>query len=241
MPAKSINRTVQYWRIVDGKDSEPLPKDLDWNKIFLSTKKLHTKTIDGRKLTGTIHSLDSQSQQILAEDSPLSPTVIRECQSSFGIRIAADKDHIPNQQDGNSGNQAPVSTNKGWNTVDNSYVWHIPFGNIIAYVNESNSSVRATRYAKWLSNLLKENGIFKSDDVASLTVVPVLDQQTRERLKNAVGMKHVVLQTSLGRDSSKSSALGQMFTRNKDFEYVVLDTKIRVERGKVVSQIKLKF
>lgn len=246
MAKNTIDRTVQYWRLVDASTHDPLENDIDWNKFFeqiigLQTKGLHSKIIDGRNLSGLITPLKAESRKLLADECPLSRNLITDCQDSYGVVIAADKDFVPNQHDSNSGKQAPVGTNQGWNAVDNSFLWHLPFGNIFAYVNESNSSVRATKYADWLTDLMRSNGWFAKDPNFRLTVAPVLDKEARKRIGQAVGLKKVIVRTSVGKKSSKNASIGKMFARGDDYEYVEIETNIHVKRGKsdVADQAEL--
>lgn len=232
MAKNTINRTVQYWRLVDKSTKEPLPNDIDWNKFFAQIKGLHSKIIDGRKINGLITPLKSDSRKLLADECPLSPNLVTDCQNSYGVVIAADKDFVPNQHDRTSGKQAPVSTNQGWNAVDNSFLWHLPFGNIIAYVNESHSSVRATKYANWLTDLMRSNGWFAQDPNFRLGVAPVLDKEAQKRISQAVGLKKAIVRTSVGKRSSQNASIGKMFARGDDYEYIEVETNIRVKRGK---------
>lgn len=235
MPVKRLNRTVQFWRIVDARDHQPLKNDYNWDEIFGG---LYGKTypllfeadLEGRKFLGQVVTLGDKTTQALHHEL----THVFGCKDScqhFGVILAGDKDYVPNQQDKQSGVQQPVGLNQGWDAIDNSFVWHLPFGNMFAILLESQSSGRANRYAAWLTRFLRQNGIL-SDPQLLFEAIPVIDRDVVSRARRAKGIKAVTLRTSLGSASSAKNPVNRMFASCSNYHDVDIEIKISTRRGR---------
>ena len=227
---KEIKRTIQYWRIVNAKDSSPLSDDYDWCEIFDNIEhNPFSKQIMDREHVGKIVKLNNDFDSVINEKRIICGRSLAQ-QKNYGIILASNKDYIPYQQNGETGDQSPVVLNEGWDAVDNSFIWHLPFGNMFAILFESTSSSRPKRYASWLTQLLKEEGIF-DDPECVLSAEPVIDQNAIRRIKNAKGLRSVVIRTGYGKDAS-SSPLAKMFSTEQTFDNIEIEMKVKVKRGK---------
>lgn len=235
MPLKKLTRTVQFWRIVDGRDGRPLNEDYDWGKIFgdifnKSSRPLFETDLQGRNFLGRVVTLGDKTTELLHRELSSEFGSKGSCQH-FGIVLAGDKDYVPNQQNKQSGDQQPVGLNKGWDAVDNSFIWHLPFGNMFAILLESQSSGRANRYAEWLTRYLKENKILADKEIL-FTAIPVFDRDVVERARRAHGIKAVTLRTSLGEASAADNLVNRIFSKWSNYHDVDIEIKINTRRGR---------
>lgn len=235
MSLKRLNRTVQFWRIVDARDNQPLKQDYDWAAIF---RDLYGKTspllfeadLEGRKFLGQVVKLGNKATEILHHELTHLYGSKGSCQH-FGVILAGDKDYVPNQQNKQSGFQQPVGLNEGWDAVDNSFVWHLPFGNMFAILLESQSSGRANRYAAWLTRFLRQSGII-TDPQLSYKAIPVIDHDVVDRARKAKGIKAVSLRTSLGSASSANNPVSRIFASHRNYHDVDIEIKITTRDGR---------
>lgn len=223
--SKEIKRTIQYWRLVDASDGSPMSKDFNWIKLFSQIdRKTFSTRLAGRDCFGKIFTLSDRINSIFSEVSSEVATQI-----NYGIVLASDKDYIPNQQDKQTGNQSPVVLNQGWDAIDNSFIWHLPFGNMFAILLESQTSSRAEKYASWLTQLLKEERIFENPNFR-FSAEPVVDRNAIEHIRKARGLRSVVLRANYGRNAS-NNLLGNIFSATQKFENVEVEIKVKVKRG----------
>lgn len=235
MSLKRLKRTVQFWRIVDAKDGQPLKEDYDWRKIFAdiygkSSPSFFETDLEGRKFLGQVVTLGDKATDLLHSGPNPEFGDKGSCQH-FGVVLAGDKDYVPNQQNKQSGDQQPVGLNEGWEAVDNSFVWHLPFGNMFAILLESQSSGRANRYAAWLTRYLHKNNIML-DQKMSFAAAPVIDRDVIERARKATGIKAVALRTSLGKASTADNPINRMFKSRSNYYDVDVEVKIITRRGR---------
>lgn len=235
MPLKRLNRTVQFWRIVDARDNQPLEKDYDWAAIFgdlygKTSPLLFEADLEGRKFLGQVVTLGDKITELLHHELTDVFGSKGSCQH-FGVILAGDKDYVPNQQNKQSGVQQPVGLNEGWDAVDNSFVWHLAFGNMFAILLESQSSGRANRYAAWLTRFLRQSGII-SDQQVSYEAIPVIDGDVVDRARKAKGIKAVSLRTSLGRASSANNPVNRIFASHSNYHDVDIEIKITTRPGR---------
>jgi hypothetical protein len=206
---KTVPRTVQYWRLVDGRTGERV-KEQKWDEVL---RKLHgsrhTFVIDKREHAGTItsHQISDADLQNGLDAATYKKAKLRSTKSiTHSITIAAGKDFVPNQEHVKSGSQKPMQLeNKDWEPVDNLFVWFVPFGNIFAVLAESTSSSRAKKFAEWLTKASKP--AFEGfDDDFVWDAKPVVDEARKELLKKAGGLKSVVYAGEMGNAITKDAS-----------------------------------
>nr|DAP56589.1 MAG TPA: hypothetical protein [Caudoviricetes sp.] len=227
---KIVSKTVQFWRIVDRKSGDPYPKDIDWHVIVGGLTTKYTTTIDGRDVTGRAYNFSRDAINELKNNCPIPNNPGLSPNGVMGLVIAAEKDHIPNQQDGRSGQQAPVQMNTGWDAVDNSFIWHLPFGNMFAYVAESQSSIQPNKYAAWLTKYWRNKT--PQGKPVDFMAVPVLDEDVINKMKKAKGLRSLVLRTRVGKHSIAKNPVATMFSKHDSYTNVQIETKISFGHAK---------
>lgn len=236
MAPTTISRTVQYWRLVDGQDHSVV-SDFDWCSFFEErVTKRYQQQIDNRGHAGTIRVITGSAwsdfeSRFSTEDSNESDDESR----TYGVVIAAEKDFIPNQEESNSGNQAPMSL-KGetWEPVDNLYVWHLPFGNLIGVLAESVSSSRASKYASWLSRYMRSEEAFpegKGNDF-QWAAIPVIDEDRAKKLKNVTGLKSAVFTGIIGAGEPQNNLLSVFTGPRNPPNSIRLEVKASLVKGR---------
>lgn len=192
--------------------------------------------IDGIPISGKIHSVPASSYSLLT--SRLKQVALPyeyDEDSAFTVVLSSSKDYTPNQKNSSTGDQAPMRLDGDeWEPVDNLFIYHLPFANMIAVMAESVSSKRAKVYAEWLNRVMLEQGLFEDDPKFRWTAKPVVDPHAIEKIKDAERLKSVVIAGEFGDQVKKelapiSSILGQKFSKNIDG--IRLEIKISTVRG----------
>lgn len=193
-----VERTVQYWRLVDARDHS-LVDEAPWDEVMRELHgSRHTFEIEGREHAGTVMPL-----QVLQEwKDSLSLSDVPAARSrqnddvTHGVVLAAGKDYVPNQEDISSGSQKPMGLDgANWSPVDNLFVWHLPFGNIIGVLAESTSSSRAVKYADWLTRATHHR---YSDPEFAWSAQPVIDKARANLIQSADRLKSFVYAGEIG-------------------------------------------
>lgn len=236
---KSLSRTVQYWRLVDAR-TEHWVEDYDWEnflrKMYQKPNSKNEFEIDGIPISGKIHSVQALNYSPLTSQFKNIgiPNKYDE-QSVFTVVLSSSKDYTPNQKHSSTGDQAPMRLNGDeWEPVDNLFIYHLPFANMIAVMAESVSSKRAKVYAEWLNRVMLEQGLFEENPNFRWAATPVVDPHAIEKIKDADRLKSVVIAGEFGDQVKKelpslSSILGQRFSKNIDG--IRLEIKISTVRG----------
>lgn len=236
---KTLSRTVQYWRLVDAR-TEQWVEDYDWEnflrKMYQKPKSKNEFEIDGIPISGKIHSVQASSYSLLTSRlKQIALPYEYDEDSAFTVVLSSSKDYTPNQKNSSTGDQAPMRLDGDeWEPVDNLFIYHLPFANIIAVMAESVSSKRAKVYAEWLNRVMLEQGLFEDDPNFRWTAKPVVDPHAIEKIKDAERLKSVVIAGEFGDQVKKelspiSSILGQKFSKNIDG--IRLEIKISTVRG----------
>lgn len=185
---KSLVRTVQYWRLVDGRDSKPVT-DVDWYTFTAGWTGDLEEEVDGAKLTGTLQTID-------IEDG----TRLR------GIVLSSEKDYLPNEREAGTGNQKAMDlSGDTWSPVDNLFVVFLPFGNLIAVLAESVSASRAGKFAAWLD--LRADPTQEEDFYWA--AAPVIDEERAELLNGVSGLRKLTLRAPFGTKAAKDPSFLQ--------------------------------
>ncbi|MDK8496845.1 hypothetical protein QP920_10365 [Corynebacterium marquesiae] len=235
----SLSRTVQYWRLVDAR-TEKWVDEYDWENFL---RQLYKKDdfdnefdIDGIPLSGKIHSVKASNYSLLTSQlSQYDLPYVYDEDSAFTVVLSSSKDYTPNQKNSDTGNQAPMRLNGDeWEPVDNLFIYHLPFANMIAVMAESVSSKRAKVYAEWLNRVMIQQGLFKNDPDFRWTATPVVDPHAIQKIKNADRLKSVVVAGQFGNQVKKelsplSSIFGQKLS--KDIDGIRLEIKVSTVRG----------
>ena len=117
---KRIQRTIQYWRLVDSSTGAAV-KEHDWYDVI---KKIYGKPITHRviekDITGKVFSMepDALTAGLVQE------MLVERCRHSYDgavyvLVLSTDKDHVPSQRHRTSGDQKPMSTDDEHVPVDN--------------------------------------------------------------------------------------------------------------------------
>lgn len=223
---KRIQRTIQYWRLVQSGSGAAV-EEQDWYDLM---KKIHGKPIAHRviekDITGKVFAMEPDAltaglvQKFLAED----------CQGSYdgavyALVLSTDKDHVPSQRHRTSGEQKPMSTDDQHVPVDNTFVWFLPMGNLVAVLQENQSAIRAQYICGWLDRTMRDKDLLP-DHNFHWDASPVIDSSTREALRSAKGLRSATLGASIpaGDSSGLRTLLGGDANYEGEFE---LEIKIR--------------
>ena len=229
-----VPRTVQYWRLVDGRDGKRVT-EVDWDKVLrglYGTR--HTFDIDGREHAGSVQALN-----VVAAWSPtLDNSAVKDGiapadpATTYGVVIAAVKDYVPNQENTASGAQKPMSLDgKGWEPVDNLFIWFLPFGNFFGVLAESTSSSRAVKFAEWLTCATKDQ--YKDDPGFIWDAMPVIDPTRAALLQSAAGLKAAVFAGEIGTNAHEASGAAKLFTGPSTAPTAIrIEIKASLVRGK---------
>jgi hypothetical protein len=173
---KAIERTVQFWRLVDGRDGSTMAH-VDRHAEWVGRAGVARHTIDGVEMTGTVYVPPSSEGDLIA------------------LVIASEKDYVPRQQD-DEGQQAPMRLDgEDWDPVDNTFVLFLPFGNMFAVLTESTSSTRASMFVRWLNlatGYTARNGEF------FWNCEPVIDPDRAQLLQRASGLRKLEVTGRIG-------------------------------------------
>lgn len=185
-------RTVQFWRLVDLKSKKPVPEQ-DWHAILrnMGTAAI-THHILKKELTCSVVALDISSEWagLLPPDDVENLAQQMNDETTYGVVVATDKDHIPSQGKRGTGEQKPVTIEDGFSPIDNLFVWFLPFGNIFGVLMETQSAARPQAFASWLTRVMRDQGTLTQHNF-EWGVVPVIDKGRREALAKARQLKSV--------------------------------------------------
>lgn len=196
----TISRTIQYWRLVDARNEKEVD-EYDWDSLF---RRLIDKNkpfpVEGKRLSGTIRSHASITYLSIADWCNSHGLQVDPDLYPLGIILSSQKDFVPNQEENNTGKQLPVRTqDEHWTPVDNLFVYHLPFGNIIAVLAESVSSTRATKYAGWLNKLFHDQNIVDPKDPEfAWKAAPVIDPDRIKQIHKSKGLKKAEISGRVG-------------------------------------------
>lgn len=230
---KNVNRTVQYWRIVDGPTGDHL-EEADWDE-FLRRLEVspNEQSINGFPISGKAYRLnvtEHWNQSLAITD--IDDAVTRADQKvTLGLVLASPKDFVPNQQNAASGVQRALSlAGSDWFPVDNLFVWFLPFGNIIGILAESISSSRASTFADWLTRVAQER---HGDSDISYRVVPVVDKERSKVLKQADGLRSFNIAGEIGDMVTDAPAVKQLFKGQRTTPKAIrIELKVSLVNGK---------
>lgn len=237
MPKKDyVDRTVQYWRLVDGRTGLNVP-EIEWHAVV--TKHIYGQrrkfVIDTRDHSGTSISLAIQPSwaDAYATNNIADAPNLPDPETTYGVIIAAGKDYVPNQEHTENGEQAPMSLRgEEWEPVDNLFVTFLPFGNLIAVLSESASSSKAAKFADWLNRATVGEW---ADPEFTWAVKPVIDPTRASLLESATGLKSAIFAGEFGQNVNDASGLRQIFMPNPGsgptVKQIRLEVKASVVRG----------
>lgn len=209
---KRIERTVQFWRLVDGRDGSTV-QHVDWYAHWLPATGATRHAIDGVDLTGSVHVPGVKERVI-------------------GLVVASQKDYVPRQQDG-SGAQAPMRLDGvDWDPVDNTFILFLPFGNMFAVLAESVSSTRASMFVRWLNlatGRTTRNGAF------FWAAEPVIDRDRAEKLERATGLRKLKATGRIGTHVETSQGVWRALGGSPPEQIGAWNVKIEISRVRGVS------
>ncbi len=223
---KRIQRTIQYWRLVRSGSAAAVDEQ-DWYAFM--------KRIYGRPITHRVVEKDISGKVFSREPDDLTAILVKEqladhCKASYdgavyALVLSTDKDHVPSQRHRTSGDQKPMSTDDQHVPVDNTFVWFLPMGNLIAVLQENQSAIRAQYICGWLDRALRDEDLLPSHNF-HWDAAPVIDPSTREALRSARGLRSATLGASVpaGETSGLRTLLGGDANYEGEFE---LEIKIR--------------
>ena len=230
-----VDRTVQYWRLVDARNGS-LVEEIDWESVLQRLQgSRNTFTIDQREHAGTVTALEVTPEWKDGLDvsglegviAPQNPDLTR------GLVVAAGKDYVPNQENVGSGAQKPMGLEgDDWTPVDNLFVWHLPFGNMIGVLAESTSSSRAATYADWLTKATRF--LFEKEDPEFAWMArPVIDQTRANLLKKADGLRGFVYAGEIGESVNDATGVRSIFLGpRREPGAIRIEIKASLVRGK---------
>lgn len=229
-----VERTVQYWRLVDGRDGS-LVNEINWSTVLRKLQgERKTFVIEQREHAGTVASLKVLEGWKDALDlSSIEDAIALENEGlTRGVVIAAGKDFVPNQENVASGLQQPMGlAGDDWEPVDNLFVWHLPFGNMIGVLAESTSSSRASKYAEWLTRATRDD--YKDDPEFTWAARPVIDQRRADLLQRADGLKSFVYAGEIGEGVNDASGARAIFVGpRKSPTAIRIEIKAGLVRGR---------
>ncbi|MDQ0649512.1 hypothetical protein QFZ53_003708 [Microbacterium natoriense] len=230
-----VPRTVQFWRLVDARD-DSLVAEVDWDTVLRHLYgERRTFGIDGREHAGTIVPVNvphEWSDFIGVADVPDAQAPENE-ELTHGVVIAAGKDYVPNQEDVGSGAQKPMGLDgDNWSPVDNLFVWHLPFGNMIGVLAESTSSSKAGKYADWLTRATRE--LYDDDPGFAWAARPVIDMARANLIRKAHGLRSFVYAGEMGEAVNEASGAKAIFVgpNRKRPTAIRIEVKASLVRGK---------
>lgn len=233
-----LTRTVQYWRLVDARDGARV-EELDWEQTLIDLEgSRRTFPLEGREHAGTVVRLpirEEWAQLLDSSDIPGAPSV-KDQNLTRGLVLAAVKDYVPNQENASSGHQQPMGlAGADWSPVDNLFVWHLPFGNMIGVLAESTSSSRAGKYADWLTKALRS--IYPTADPNfAWGAQPVIDQSRAQLLKSAEGLRSFIYAGEIGEAVNEASGAKAVFRGGNSSRHqpqaIRIEVKASIIRGK---------
>lgn len=226
------NRTVQYWRLVDGAGAAL--EEEEWDGLLRKLEAKSTeKPVDGVPISGRAYRVDVtdhwrsaiSTRDIQDAAEPADPAV------TFGLVLATQKDFVPNQQQGTSGDQRALQlAGTDWFPVDNLFVWFLPFGNMIGLLAESTSSSRAATLAQWLTKVYID---LTGDSEFSWRAEPVIDPDRVEVLSRASGLTSFNVAGTVGTLVREASAAKRLFAgRDHEAKGIRIEIKASVVRGR---------
>jgi hypothetical protein len=232
---KEVSRTVQFWRLVDARDGS-LVDEVDWDDILRGLRSGHQRfNLEGREHDGAVVSVSVPHEWkawLSLDDVPNGRQPAND-EITYGVVLAADKDYVPNQQDSGSGAQRPMRVDgDNWSAVDNLFVWHLPFGNMIGVLAESTSSSRAGKYAEWLTKATR--GRYTGDPGFAWAVHPVIDKARAAMLQRADGLKAFVYAGEMGQAVAEASGARAIFSGpgRSQPSAIRIEVKASLVRGK---------
>jgi len=229
-----VPRTVQFWRLVDARDGA-LVEEVDWDAVMRHLYgHRHTFGLEGREHAGTvvpINVVEDWADALALNDVP--DGVPRENEAlTHGVVVAAGKDYVPNQENVGSGSQKPMGLEgDNWSPVDNLFVWHLPFGNMIGVLAESTSSSKAAKYADWLTRATRS--LYDDPDFA-WAARPVIDKARANLLKKANGLRSFVYAGEMGAAVNEATGAKAVFVgpNKKQPTALRIEIKASLVRGK---------
>lgn len=223
---KRIQRTIQYWRLVSAGSGSAVDEQ-NW---YAFIKQIYGKPITHRvlekEITGKVFAMqpdtiaDALVKELLAENFPGSYDG-----AVYALVLSTDKDHVPSQRHRKSGDQKPMSTDDEHVPVDNTFVWFLPMGNLVAVLQENQSAIRAQYICGWLDRTMRDEELLPQHNF-HWDASPVIDASTRKALSSARGLRSATLGASVpaGDTSGLRALLGGDANYEGEFE---LEIKIR--------------
>ncbi|WP_156372413.1 hypothetical protein [Arthrobacter sp. Leaf337] len=188
---KSLVRTVQYWRLVNGANLQPA-EEQDWNTILKNAYgDPKTHLVLNKVVSGKVFTLQPEDDW----DEFLRPSSMNGLKqvddgTVYALVASTDKDHLPSQAKRGTGEQKAVTVDKGYTPVDNLFIWFLPFGNIMAVLQESVSSARPKAIATWLTHIMRAQGNLPQHNF-QWTAEPVVDPDKKRFLDNAKRLRRI--------------------------------------------------
>lgn len=203
-------RTVQYWRLVDGRSMERVAEQ-DWSAVL---KEAHgapiTHRILNKDLTCNVIALDLRDEWNGFVPPENVPDVVQDGsdETVYGVVVSTDKDHVPNQGNRGTGEQRPVTVDDGFVPIDNLFVWFLPFGNIFGILMESVSSARPKAFASWMTRVMRDQGNLPQHNF-EWAAAPVIDEKRKLALDRGSKLKSVFVAGTV--DQTMGSPLADLF------------------------------
>lgn len=191
MVEKNLVRTVQYWRLVNGANLQPADEQ-DWTTILKNAYGSPiTHQVLNKEVSGKVFTLQPEDEW----DDFLEPTSMNGLRqindgAVYALVASTDKDHLPSQAKRGTGEQKAVTVDKGYTPVDNLFIWFLPFGNIMAVLQESVSSARPKAIASWLTHIMRTQGNLPQHNF-QWTAEPVVDPDKKRFLDQAKRLRRM--------------------------------------------------
>ncbi|MGF6835889.1 hypothetical protein QF015_004090 [Paenarthrobacter sp. TE4293] len=191
MAKKNLTRTVQYWRMVNAATNEPVAEQ-NWAEILKTAYGAPiTHLILNKEITGKVFTLQSdEAWQNFLTPASLNNLTQSMGETVYGLVATTDKDHLPNQAQRGTGEQKPVTVEEGYAPIDNLFVWFLPFGNIMAVLQESVSSARPKAIAAWLTHVMRDQNKLPQHNF-HWAAQPVIDPERRKILNRASRLRRM--------------------------------------------------
>ena len=209
MKKREIQRTVQYWRLVNANGSSPVAEQ-NWGEIFKNAYgKPKTYRVLDKDITCNVVTLDIRDEwKDFVPPTGMAGVIPWSDGAIYGLTVSTDKDHVPNQGNHKSGVQQPMGLNKGFVPIDNLFVWFLPFGNMFGIMMENISAARPRLFAQWLTMLMRDQGVLPQHNLL-WDAAPVVDLERKQALKKAHNLKSILVAGTV--QPQQTSSLHEIF------------------------------
>lgn len=206
MAKKSIDRTVQYWLLTDGRTDQPTGT-VDWkDAIERWSRTRPIIDILGDEVQGVGHQVGGEW---------------------LGLTLSKVRDHVPKQGEFQSGTREQMQVHDGWHAIDDAFIYFCGPGNTIAVMAESLQATRINRIVYWLNEMLKPAGD-QSDFYYSYQ--PVIDTFRRQKLEDAHGLKMVHFEGVFGKHTRPPGLIQMVLNQFNPQQIDGLKVEVKITR-----------